>query len=63
MPDMSPCVHCRRRPAQPDWRPFCSERCKMADLAHWLRGDYRIPDGPVAADDEDSGSAPSRTDA
>lgn len=22
--------------------PFCSERCKLLDLAGWLSGDYRI---------------------
>jgi len=22
--------------------PFCSERCKLADLARWFRGDYFI---------------------
>lgn len=24
--------------------PFCSERCRLVDLGHWLEGDYRIPD-------------------
>jgi endogenous inhibitor of DNA gyrase (YacG/DUF329 family) len=24
------------------WRPFCSERCKLQDLARWLDGDYRV---------------------
>jgi len=24
------------------FRPFCSERCKMADLGSWLKGEYRI---------------------
>ncbi len=33
---------CRQRPADPAWRPFCSERCKLADLARWLAGDYRV---------------------
>ncbi len=37
------CAYCRQRPIDPKWRPFCSERCKMADLGRWLRGDYRIP--------------------
>ena len=23
-------------------RPFCSERCKMADLGRWLDGDFVI---------------------
>ena len=25
------------------WRPFCSERCKMADLGQWFAGRYSIP--------------------
>jgi len=24
------------------YRPFCSERCKMIDLDHWLSERYRI---------------------
>lgn len=24
------------------WRPFCSARCKGADLHNWLTGEYRI---------------------
>jgi uncharacterized protein len=38
-----PCVFCRRNPVDPRWRPFCSERCKLLDLAKWMGGDYRIP--------------------
>ncbi len=30
--------------------PFCSSRCKMADLGHWFAEDYRIP-RPVTEDD------------
>lgn len=29
------------------YRPFCSRRCADVDLAHWLRGDYRIPGEPA----------------
>ena len=25
------------------WRPFCSERCKLIDLAAWAEEDYSIP--------------------
>lgn len=32
-------------------RPFCSERCKMTDLGHWLAGRYKIP---ARDDDEDA---------
>jgi endogenous inhibitor of DNA gyrase (YacG/DUF329 family) len=38
------------------YRPFCSERCKLADLGSWLNGDYRLPaDEPdhTPADDRD----------
>jgi endogenous inhibitor of DNA gyrase (YacG/DUF329 family) len=47
MPAAPVCVYCRQRPVDPAWRPFCSERCKLADLGRWLRGDYRVP---VASD-------------
>jgi endogenous inhibitor of DNA gyrase (YacG/DUF329 family) len=30
------------------WTPFCSERCKLQDLARWADGSYRL-----AADDDD----------
>lgn len=29
---------------RPPWAPFCSDRCKMADLGRWLRGGYAIAD-------------------
>lgn len=43
---MSACPICSK-PAVPEYRPFCSRRCADIDLAHWLRGDYRIPAEPV----------------
>ena len=45
--------------------PFCSERCRMADLGRWLNEEYRIPvvephdndgTGAVPATDEDEGT-------
>jgi endogenous inhibitor of DNA gyrase (YacG/DUF329 family) len=42
-----PCVFCRRRPVDPAWRPFCSERCKIQDLARWADGSYRVPGEPA----------------
>jgi endogenous inhibitor of DNA gyrase (YacG/DUF329 family) len=47
-------VYCRLQPADPAWRPFCSERCKLVDLGRWLSGAYRIPGGatePPAGED------------
>jgi endogenous inhibitor of DNA gyrase (YacG/DUF329 family) len=43
------CVYCRERPVVERWRPFCSERCKLLDLAAWAKGTYRIPGAPVPA--------------
>ncbi len=52
----SSCAYCGRRPAQPAWRPFCSERCKLADLGRWLSEDYRVPGAPIPTgeDEEDA---------
>lgn len=30
-----------------DFRPFCSKRCKMIDLGHWLAEKYVIDSSPV----------------
>jgi hypothetical protein len=46
------CVFCRRQPVDPAWRPFCSERCKLQDLARWADGAYRIPSEPVSVPDD-----------
>jgi uncharacterized protein len=46
------CVFCRREPAQDPWVPFCSERCKLQDLALWIDGRYRVPAEPVPQDSE-----------
>jgi endogenous inhibitor of DNA gyrase (YacG/DUF329 family) len=50
------CVFCRRRAVEPDWRPFCSERCKLQDLARWADGAYRVAAEPIddAGEDDDS---------
>jgi hypothetical protein len=41
------CVFCRRESAQAPWVPFCSERCKLQDLARWIDGRYRVAAEPV----------------
>jgi hypothetical protein len=48
------CVFCRRRPVDPAWRPFCSERCKLQDLARWADESYRVPDKPATDIDTDT---------
>ncbi len=57
----SVCVYCRRRPAAAPWLPFCSERCKMADLGRWLGGEYRVP-GEDVPSEPDADESPSPTD-
>jgi uncharacterized protein len=44
------CVLCRRRPVDPVFRPFCSERCKLIDLGRWADGAYGVPGAPVDAE-------------
>jgi endogenous inhibitor of DNA gyrase (YacG/DUF329 family) len=26
-----------------EWRPFCSERCKLIDFDKWTSEEYRVP--------------------
>jgi endogenous inhibitor of DNA gyrase (YacG/DUF329 family) len=42
-------------PEEPRFRPFCSQRCKLADLDNWLSGAYRIstPLKPSDLDDDE----------
>jgi len=47
------CVICRRRPVEPAWRPFCSERCKIRDLANWADSTYRVEGDPLDESDEE----------
>jgi endogenous inhibitor of DNA gyrase (YacG/DUF329 family) len=39
------------------FRPFCSERCRSADLGKWLDGAYRIG-APISEEDLDQGLLP-----
>jgi uncharacterized protein len=50
------CVLCHRRPVDATYRPFCSERCKLIDLARWADGEYRVaaePADPEPSADDD----------
>jgi endogenous inhibitor of DNA gyrase (YacG/DUF329 family) len=53
------CPTCRREIdwASSDFRPFCSERCRLIDLGAWLTEKHAIPD--EAPSGEDSGPAES----
>lgn len=41
-----PAVYSARNP----WRPFCSERCRNADLGAWASENYRV-DTQASAED------------
>jgi endogenous inhibitor of DNA gyrase (YacG/DUF329 family) len=43
------------------FRPFCSARCRSADLGSWLDGAYRIG-APVSEEDLDQGLQADDTD-
>ena len=45
------CPQCKR-PAVPEYRPFCSKRCADIDLGRWLTGSYVIAGGNSDADDD-----------
>lgn len=49
------CPVCRRAlAAERPFAPFCSERCRLADLGSWLDGAYRIG-APLSESDLDEG--------
>ena len=43
------------KPANPDFRPFCSQGCRDRDLLQWLGEGYRIPGPPADRFAENSG--------
>lgn len=61
------CPHCGAQalfaPANP-WRPFCSERCRTADLGAWASERFRVPAEapPEPGGDFPDGSAPTARD-
>jgi len=60
-PTLIKCPTCRREIewTASDYRPFCSERCKLIDLGAWLTEKHAIPGTPVPEDpgqDEESGA-------
>jgi endogenous inhibitor of DNA gyrase (YacG/DUF329 family) len=34
------------------WKPFCSERCKLIDLGAWAGEEYRIPEEPISEENQ-----------
>ena len=58
-----PCPTCKRPSlysAANVWRPFCSERCRRADLGAWASEQFRVvaPTSAESPEDEASLSAP-----
>ena len=55
------CPTCRRetvREGNPE-RPFCSERCRLLDLAAWAEERYRVPGEAVPVEPTLTGDDPS----
>jgi endogenous inhibitor of DNA gyrase (YacG/DUF329 family) len=50
---MATCPICRRQPADPKYKPFCSKRCADVDLQRWFTGGYAIPDSVDERSGED----------
>lgn len=50
------CATCKEEFAYYDseYRPFCSERCKMVDLGLWLNESYTVAGAPVPTNETDS---------
>ncbi len=38
------------------FRPFCSEKCKMIDLGHWLTESYKIPEKNFESSKNEAGA-------
>lgn len=54
---MATCPICRRVPADPKYKPFCSKRCADVDLQRWFAGSYVVPGdaGEPSPDDDQEG--------
>jgi uncharacterized protein len=56
-----PCPTCQRpAPFTPAnrWRPFCSERCRTADLGAWASEQFRVPAQPSSDQQADAEPPP-----
>lgn len=40
------------KPVDPEFKPFCSQRCRQVDLNRWLSGTYRVPGAERPAGEE-----------
>jgi endogenous inhibitor of DNA gyrase (YacG/DUF329 family) len=53
MADTPVCAYCRTRPVEARWRPFCSQRCQLLDLARWADGSYHVAGEKPDQDDNE----------
>jgi len=44
--------------ATAEFRPFCSDRCRLIDLGAWFSEQRAIPGESVAAEDDEAPTAP-----
>lgn len=50
------CPTCRKEvlwDPQHQWRPFCSQRCRLIDLGAWANEDHRLPGDELHSAAED----------
>lgn len=49
------CPTCGKRIewSESEFRPFCSEKCKLLDLGEWIDGNYALPDESAQLSEED----------
>ena len=53
------CPQCQRPvtwATENEFRPFCSERCKLIDLGEWAMEEKVIPGEPIPSENEDENS-------
>lgn len=46
------------RPRVPDYRPFCSARCRDIDLGRWFGEVYTVPAAEPGLDEDETPDAP-----
>ena len=50
------CPNCKKETeytSENEFRPFCSERCKLIDFGDWADGNYRLPDRNAPLSEEE----------
>jgi len=63
MKNKSKCPTCKNTIISKDnnqWRPFCSERCKLLDLGAWFDGSHHIPGENAMVDGLENDDAPTK---